>query len=413
MVLAVYLPTVLLAFGQGMLLATLPLYADGFDVSYTWVSIAVSAAALGTLVTDVPAGALLGWIGLRRAMIGGTTLVVIGTVASIAVDSLAWFIAMRVLAGVGTALWGLSRHAFIAEAVPAAGRGQAISTFGGINRVGVLGGPAIGGLIGGAFGLQAPFVVSGVLAAAALGVALRWIPTVDRSAPRTAHRHRWSLVATLARTHRRDLAAAAIAQTFAQMIRQGRHFIIPLYGAERIGLDAAQIGLIMTVAAVLDASMFFPAGLLMDRFGRKVAAVPSFAVMAVGVSLIPSTDSFASLLLAAVVIGFGNGLGSGTMMTLGADLAPRGATGEFLGVWRLIGDVGQVGGPIVVGTMAGVLGLGRSAYVLAAVGVAATLTLAFLVRETRQSPIDDEDPFERRPAPTARPVAAGSVTDRR
>ncbi|MDQ3512049.1 MAG: MFS transporter [Chloroflexota bacterium] len=389
LILAVYLPTVLLAFGQGMLLATLPLYADGFDVSYTWVSIAVSAAALGTLLTDVPAGALLHAIGLRRAMVGGTSLVVIGTVACIAVDSLAWFIAMRILAGIGTALWGLSRHAFIAEAVPAASRGQAISMFGGINRVGVLGGPAIGGLIGGVFGLQVPFLVSGVLAAAALGVALRWIPAIDESRPRSAHRDRWSLVGTLARTHRRDLAAAAIAQTFAQMIRQGRHFIIPLYGVERVGLDAAQIGLIMTVAAILDASMFFPAGILMDRFGRKVAAVPSFAVMAVGVSLIPFTDSFASLLGAAVVIGFGNGLGSGTMMTLGADLAPRGATGEFLGVWRLIGDVGQVGGPIVVGTMAGVIGLGRSAFVLAAVGVAATFTLAFLVRETRQSPIDE------------------------
>jgi MFS-type transporter involved in bile tolerance (Atg22 family) len=76
------------------------------------------------------------------------------------------------------------------------------------------------------------------------------------------------------------------------------------------------------------------------------------------------------------------------MMTLGADLAPPGATGEFLGLWRLVGDAGAVGGPLAVGVMASGLGLEESAFALAGVGVAAALTLAFLVRETRTSPLD-------------------------
>ena len=172
------------------------------------------------------------------------------------------------------------------------------------------------------------------------------------------------------------------------MIRSGRQLIIPLYGKEVVGLDLAQIGLVMTVATVLDVAMFVPAGLLMDRFGRKVAAVPSFAVMAVGVGLIPLATDYAGLMLAAMVIGFGNGLGSGTMMTLGADLAPPEAAGEFLGLWRLVGDAGAVGGPLIVGAMAVTFGLEGSAYALAAIGAAAALTLGLLVRETRQSPLD-------------------------
>src|SRR3712207_8113295 len=139
------------------------------------------------------------------------------------------------------------------------------------------------------------------------------------------------------------------------MSRAGRPLFVPLYGADRLGLDASQIGLIMTVSAILDVAMFVPAGLVMDRFGRKVAAVPSFATMAVGVALIPLASSFGGLMLAALVIGLGNGLGSGTMMTLGADLAPPGATGEFLGIWRLIGDAGAVGGPLAGGVVAGAL----------------------------------------------------------
>lgn len=388
LILAVYVPTVLLALGQGILLATLPLYADSLNSSYLLVSVAVSAAALGTLVTDVPAGALLGWIGLRRAMIAGTGLVAFGTTAVMFQDTYDVFVSLRLLAGVGTALWGLSRHALIAESIAPAERGRAISIFGGINRIGVFGGPAIGGFIGTAFGLRAPFLISGLLATVALGVAIFIVPATVGVPAKISRGQRWHVVGALIRTNGRDLGAASVAQVFAQMIRQGRQFIVPLYGAQQVGLDVAQIGLIMTSAAILDVAMFFPAGIVMDKFGRKVAAVPSFAVMAVGVSLIPFADSFPSLLAAAMVIGFGNGLGSGTMMTLGADLAPRGATGEFLGLWRLIGDGGQVGGPLLVGLMAGALGLANSAFALAAIGVAATLTLSLLVRETRHSPVD-------------------------
>ncbi|HEU5432072.1 MAG TPA: MFS transporter, partial [Thermomicrobiales bacterium] len=85
--------------------------------------------------------------------------------------------------------------------------------------------------------------------------------------------------------------------------------------------------------------------------------------------------------------GFGNGIGSGTMMTLGADLAPRGATGEFLGLWRLIGDVGMAAGPLAVGAVAAAFGLADGAYALAAIGFLAALTMAGLVRETRTAPL--------------------------
>jgi MFS family permease len=184
------------------------------------------------------------------------------------------------------------------------------------------------------------------------------------------------------------MSAAAVAQTLGQMIRAGRLLIIPLWGAY-LGLDAAQIGTIVTVGAVIDVSLFMPAGWLMDRFGRKVAAVPSFSLMAIGIGLIPFTHDFLTLMLAAMLIGLGNGLGAGLMMTLGADLAPPGATGEFLGIWRLIGDMGAVFGPLAVGLVAASVGLAGGAWVLAVAGAMAVFTLALLVQETRVSPLDE------------------------
>lgn len=388
LLLAVYLPAALLAFGQGVLLTTLPLFATTFGVSYGWVSLAVAAMAIGTLLTDLPAGAVVGRLGQRPAMIGGSALVMVSTFALGFGHNFAALVALRVLAGVGTALWTLSRHALLAQGVAVARRGRATSIYGGINRIGTFAGPLVGGLVGKAYGLQESFFVASALAAGALALAIAFVRPVPVSGKPLTHRARWSVVGRLLRTGRRDLGAAGGAQVFAQMIRAGRQFLIPIYGATVLGLDAAQIGFIMTSAAVLDMMLFVPAGVTMDRFGRKVAAVPSFVVMAIGVATIPLAHGYVGLLAASVLIGFGNGLGSGTMMTLGADLAPPGATGEFLGVWRLVGDAGAVAGPLVVGALAGGIGLSGSAFVLAGIGVVAALTLGFLVRETRQRPLD-------------------------
>lgn len=385
LVLAVYLPTALLALAQGLLLVTLPLYAVDLGVGYMAISIITSAAAMGTLVADVPAGVVLHRIGLRRSMLIGCGLVVTGTLSLTLDLSPGMIVALRVFAGIGTALWGLSRHAFIAQAIPAERRGSAIALFGGINRIGMFGGPALGGLIATVYGMHAAFLVAGLMGTCAWIAAVSFIPrdAPDRIPKKGASGARWKIVRQTIRTNAGDLSAAGVAQLFAQMIRQGRQILIPLIGAQQLSLNAAEIGTLMTVSAVIDMSMFFPAGFLMDRFGRKFASVPSFAIMAVGIGGVAFASSFATLMAAAIVIGFGNGLGSGSMMTLGADLAPPGATGEFLGIWRLIGDLGMVVGPLLVGALAGTLSLDGSAVALMIAGLMASATLAFLVKETR------------------------------
>lgn len=366
----------------------MPLYAATFGVGYGLVGLATSAMAIGTLVTDLPAGALLGRLGLRPALLIGAGLVTLSTLALVWSDQFPGLVLLRVVTGIGTALWTLSRHAYVAEAVPPAQRGKALSMFGGIHRIGIFGGPAVGGLLTDLVGIHATFGVSAALAGAALVLSALFLKESERPAGGTSALARWRLVGTGLRTNAAEMSAAAVAQTLGQMIRAGRLLIIPLWGAY-LGLDAASIGTIVTVGAIIDVSLFLPAGWLMDRFGRKVAAVPSFALMALGIALIPFTHDFLTLLLASMLIGLGNGLGAGLMMTLGADLAPPGATGEFLGIWRLIGDIGAVFGPLVVGLVAGSVGLSGGAWVLAVAGAVAVFTLAVLVQETRARPLDE------------------------
>ena len=99
-------------------------------------------------------------------------------------------------------------------------------------------------------------------------------------------------------------------------------------------------------------------------------------------ALIPFTTGFGSLLVVVSLIGFGNGLGSGSMMTIAADLAPTNARGEFLAMWRFIGDAGATGAPIVIGAVAGLVALPTAALVAAGAGLMTVAVFLRFVPET-------------------------------
>ncbi|CAN5694129.1 MFS transporter [soil metagenome] len=384
--LSVYVPSALLAFSEGLLLPTLPLFALQFDVSFTVAALVIAASGIGTMFADVPAGMVLGRFGLKRTMLAGTALVAISLIALGFTAFLPLLIIWRLADGVGRSMWAISRVSYITEAVDPAERGRAISIFGGLSRIGAFAGPVTGGLVADSFGLRSAFFLAGGLAVAALIISLIFVDSTEVEVA-TTHRARWTLIRDLLRVNWRDLSAASVAQLAGQMIRAGRQAIIPFYADAVLGLSATQIGTIQSASSMIDMSLFFPAGYIMDRFGRKFTSVPSFAVMSIGLAMIPLSGGYVSLLLVSLVIGFGNGLGSGAMMTLGTDLAPRGAIGEFMGLWRLVGDSGRAGGPIAVGSLADSSGFTATALILAGVGVASSATLLFLVRETRQAPV--------------------------
>lgn len=382
LLLALYLPTLLLAVTTGMLVPTLPLFAASLESSYGLVGLILAGEAAGMLLGNLPAGQLLRVVGLRTAM--GIGLLVVGAalLGLAASSGFWWVLLLRLAAGLGGAVWNVARHAFLASKVPLAGRGRAIALFGGVNRFGEFIGPVVGGVIAAQFGLRTTFAACAALAFVTLSLCLL---LVEGGGPAGADRRGAGPFRTVAR-HRRVLAVAGTAQLLAQMTRAGRRVVIPLYAANALGLGVDSVGVIVGVAALVDASMFWPAGYVMDHWGRKRAIVPSFVLQALGLALVPLSGGFGMLLGAAALAAFGNGLGSGTMMTLGTDLAPSDALGEFLAAWRFIGDAGASGGPLLAGLVAELLDLPLAAAALAGVGLAAAGVFAWGVPETLRRP---------------------------
>ena len=161
LILAIYVPTLLLAFCSGLLIPVLPIFVrEEFSLSYGLIGLVLAANAIGMIIGDVPAGALVGRIGLKRSMLIGIAGMALGTLAFTWASGVYELILYAIFVGFASTLWNISRHAYLASAAPSGQRGRAIAIFGGINRMGSFVGPIVGGALGGMLGLRAPFFLA-------------------------------------------------------------------------------------------------------------------------------------------------------------------------------------------------------------------------------------------------------------
>ena len=157
-------------------------------------------------------------------------------------------------------------------------------------------------------------------------------------------------------------------------LRASRQTILPLWGAS-LGLEPATIGLVYGISGGIDMLLFYPAGKLMDRYGRRAAAVPAMSLLGLAHLLLPFASGIVGLAAAGLLMGLGNGLSAGLVMTLGADASPETGRAEFLGAWRLCSDIGQGGGPLLIGAVTAAASLSAAAVVVGSCGVGAAFLL--------------------------------------
>ncbi len=379
----VYAPSLVYAFGRGMMIPAVPLFAEDLGAALGLIGLVVATRSIGATVFDIPAGLLTTRIGARNAMALGAAGVAVAALATAFAGSPRYLLLTMPLLGAAETTFQISRLALVAGAVPVSHRGRAIALIGGTSRIGTFLGPIAGGFAGLRYGVEVAFVGQAALAAVALLLVVseqqRGLEITATGGGEQAHRR----IARTVAEHGPMLVAAGSVALSLRLVREARQILIPLWGSA-LGLDLAQIGLIFGLSAAVDMTLFFPVGLVMDRWGRKWTIVPSLLTLAATLALVPLTTNFATFLGVGLLSGLGNGLGSGAVQVMGADLAPRERTGEFLGVWRAISDSGAIFAPLGVGTLAQALTLSASFVAPVAVAVAGAALLLFVVPETRR-----------------------------
>ncbi|MEV0343789.1 MFS transporter [Nocardia sp. NPDC050713] len=355
---SVFVPMALYGTGFGAAAPMYALRALDLGASVGLAGVIVALGGLGMVLTDLPAGRIVARIGERGAVGLGSLLGLLGVLAAIFAPNLVVLAAGMLLNGAAGAVWGLARQSYIVAVVPPADRGRALSTLAGAHRLGFFCGPFLGaGLVhgmgpNGALWLQCATTVLS-------GLAMVGIRGVDGEQDAGAHTLRSVIV-----ENRRLLGTLGAAALLTGAARAARQALLPLWAAH-IGLSPATTSLIFGVAGAVDVLMSYPAGVWLDRRGRRATGVPSMLCFAAGYAVLPWTDTALTMGVAALLLGLANGISNGLIMTVGADVAPEGRRAEFLGAWRLTHDVGMFAGPIAVGVISSVAVLGAAALALA------------------------------------------------
>ena len=364
----------------GMLSVALPLYLTEVGMSYLSLSAVLTAVGVGSMVGGVPAGDLVARAGERPMLAIGVATLFLSTALLATSEQALVLITLQFIAGVAAIAMRLSGQTWVARTVEVGLRGRLLSAMGGIRRFGAFVGPFLAGLSIDRFGFTVTFVIAGGLAGLGL---IPILASAQRGGP-PPMRDRLPLRRVLAR-HWRLLLVATSGPILIMAARRGRSVVLPLIGDD-LGLSPLAVGLLVSVSTGADLLLFPVAGYLMDAFGRLTAIVPAFSLMGVGLFALALADGGLAVALAGALIGIGNGLSAGTMLTLGADLAPEDSTSQFLAGFASLQDWGQIAGPLLVGWVAAGFGLAASAAALGLVLFVGVGLIVVTVGETGVRP---------------------------
>lgn len=382
----------------------LPTLTQAFDASFQEVQWIVLAYLLAITILIVSVGRLADITGRRRLLLAGLFLFTVASVLCGVAPTLWLLIAARAAQGLAAAIMMTLTMAFVGESVPKARTGSAMGLLGTMSAIGTALGPSLGGLLIAGAGWRAIFLVNVPLGLLAFGLAYRHLPA-DRREPKT-DRAGFDVVGTLllaltlgayalAMTIGRGnfgplnlalLVAAVLAAGFFVLVEarvasplirlaafgntmlsaslatsalvatvmMATLVVGPFYLSRALGLDAAVVGIVMSVGPLVAALSGVPAGRLADRFGAGRMTIIGLLAIAAGcfiLSVMPAMSGIPGYIAPIAVITSGYALFQTANNTaVMSEISPdqRGVISSLLNLSR---NLGLITGASVMGAV--------------------------------------------------------------
>ncbi|MEI7419741.1 MAG: MFS transporter [Actinomycetes bacterium] len=352
LVFPVFLPSFLFSTAEFGIIPSVPASALLLGANLATAGFITGLMMIGRLVADVPAAKFVDALGERKAMIAASGAAALGILFSLFAVNLFMLGAGVFIVGAAAAVFGLARLSWMTEHVPIAVRARSLSILGGMFRAGSFVGPVIGAGVIKFYSVQAVYYIPLVLCA--LAALILFIAKGKEDLVKNSS----SLKATflIAKREGKKLATLGVASSILSALRGTRMVGLPLL-AVALAIPTEQASLYIGFAGALDFAMFYLSGQVMDRFGRNFAAVPTLIGLGIAHLVVGFAIDANTFLLLALFMSLANGLGSGVIMVLGADLAPKDARSEFLASYRLLVDFGDAAAPGILSGLVAVIGL--------------------------------------------------------
>ena len=379
--------------GQGRLL---PLYAAGFVTAFGAHSIAASLGgythaqhasllALGVLLAVYDGaevvlkpvfGSLADRIGARPVLLGGLLAFAAASAAFVLAGDPAWVGLARFGQGAAAAAFSPAAGVLVARLTPNTGQGRGFGRYGAWKGLGYTLGPVLGGVLIAVGGYPLLFTTLAVLGVVVAGWAVLVVPAAP-PLPRTRQ-----TVADLVRRLtspgfvRPTLALAAA--TAALSVGVG---FLPVAGAGR-GLGPLATGAIVSLLAAAAAVLQPRAGRARDRgrIGDRTGLAAGLALTAIGCAAVV-IPGVAGLVVAALLIGCGVGVITPIGFAHLATTAPTERLGQTLGAAEVGRELGDAGGPLLVGGLAAAATLTPALLTFAALLTAVAAIVAVPARQ--------------------------------
>ncbi|TDW24835.1 EmrB/QacA subfamily drug resistance transporter [Rhizobium azibense] len=382
----------------------LPTLAQVFVAPFQQVQWVILAYLLAITILIVGIGRLGDIAGRRRVLLAGLVVFVVASALCGLAPSLWWLIAARAAQGLGAAVLMALTMAFVGETVPKQRTGSAIGLLGAMSAIGTALGPSLGGIAIAWLGWRAIFLVNIPLGLLAFFLAHHFLP-VDRDTPKTDRPGfdalgtlllagalaAYALAMTIGRGHFGTLNATLLTlaltgivlfvfteakvaspliplaafrnfefsanlamNTLVSTIMMATLVVSPFYLSRALGLNAAFVGMVMSIGPVVSALTGAPAGRLVDRLGAPFVVIVGLIEMAVGtvaLSVLPAMFGVAGYIAAIAVLTPGYQLFQAANNTAVMTGIPSDRRGVVSGLLSLSRNLGLITGASVMGAV--------------------------------------------------------------
>lgn len=385
-----HLPAVAIGLGLGATVPVVPEFAKSFGVGPGQASLVFVSNMLGALFASIPVGYMLDKIGRRRILIIGPALTAVSAFLVAISGSFTELLLYRFIGGWGTQMWTLSRLTMIADTNPNQSRGRMITSLLGVQHVGTLAGPIIGGVLAVNYGLQTAFIFQGIFALVATIPGFLTKETAPGGRPNRAkasaniESFSWKTLV------RKPIPVMFLAQWLGMTARGGvvAGSTVFVYASYAYDATPAALGILSSAMAGIGIPLTFLAGYLMDKFGRKTTIVPGLGVLGTAMVFLGITSvanlGFEYFVIGFVVLQITNSLLTGSWQVIGSDLAPEGARGRFFAVGRTVTQAGFATNPAAFAVLTSFSGFTLALGTIGTAGILSAVVLGLFVPETHK-----------------------------
>ena len=379
---AAMLGTFVIMLGFGILAPVLPNYAHSFGVGYESVGLLISAFSFTRLVADPFVGRFIDRYGERSMSTLGAVWVGLSSVAAGLAPTFPLLVIFRALGGIGSALFFASLLSFLLRSIPPSRTGRVMSLYYASFNIGFIVGGPLGGVVAHLFGLASPLFI---YAGACLVSAVLFWKTI-RNPGRHEHEVRKGGLRKLP-WNRTFVTVLVVNGVYLWMVGAIFQTLVPLFGTNKttgVGLTLGGVGIGLGIATATELATLYPAGHATDHYGRRAVLIPALGGLAAVTAAFGLVSTPVGFMIAMAVLGVASGYSGVPPAPMLSDVTPEELKGSAVAVYRFVGDLGFVIGPLVAGWSAQAFGFGTS-FVISAIPALIALGLVLSIRETMRA----------------------------